>query len=854
MTNNSGINGNIRTMVRSALIPLAMVTPASTITSKKWLGGADNDFFIGSDGADKLDGGAGNDSLYGGNGSDIMIGGNGHDLLNGENHYIGLDIYFYKNNWSSDTLYGGSGNDTLSGNNGNDTLNGGLGIDRLLGGAGSDTAVFYRSAADYAFFVDEHGIIGITSAVSADSADGSISDAGDTLFGIQKVQFANDETFTIEPNGLNGEVFVGRGLPASATAVPGYSTANAPAVIGLPDGGFLILRSEPGPDGTADIVGIRFNAMGQQSGAIVTISSAIDKQQINQCAAVSPRGDYIVAWQSYDQVGVSSQWDIYGRRYAADGTALGDEFLVNSATTGTQEAPAIAASQFGEYAVAWQTYQSSNNRDVFGRTYYNIQSPLENRQQAFRVNDDVTYGVQSHVKVTPLVDGRFLYVWQSFGPSGYDIIAQYYSVSGYAPDAPFQVNTLTFHDAREPVLATLADGSVLVIWQSTNNDGMAVYARHLLVDNEELKYGKEFQVTLYSAGYGYANPSVTGLVDGGYVIAWQGMAQGDGMEIYGQIFRADDSAVGLPFRVNTHATGNQINPAVSALNDGGFVVAWEGPADQSYHAVSSTYFQRFDSDGFALGGLKLTGTFHNDNLNIAFNEQDSGVSVQGLEGNDTIAGGAGNDTLDGGEGIDTVSYDNVISTDGLVGVSAALILQGPQRTREAGVDVLSHFENIRGSQYADNLDGDMSFNWLSGAGGQDILYGEYGDDTLQGGGGQDYLSGGLGADVFVFDTLVGSGFNAVERADIIWDFSAGEGDKIDVSEIDADMTSPYTDQAFTYIGSADFSAAGQLRSEYFSATYGSGYFILSGDVDGDLVADIAIKLVGDRLFREWIIL
>jgi hypothetical protein len=66
--------------------------------------------------------------------------------------------------------------------------------------------------------------------------------------------------------------------------------------------------------------------------------------------------------------------------------------------------------------------------------------------------------------------------------------------------------------------------------------------------------------------------------------------------------------------------------------------------------------------------------------------------------------------------------------------------------------------------------------------------------------------------------------------DVVTDFNATQGDKIDLSAV----------AAFAYIGSASFSdVAGQLR---FSAG------ILSGDVNGDGVADFEIQLTGARSF------
>jgi Ca2+-binding RTX toxin-like protein len=93
------------------------------------------------------------------------------------------------------------------------------------------------------------------------------------------------------------------------------------------------------------------------------------------------------------------------------------------------------------------------------------------------------------------------------------------------------------------------------------------------------------------------------------------------------------------------------------------------------------------------------------------------------------------------------------------------------------------------------------------------------------------LTGGGGEDRFVFYTVSAS---SVSAPDTITDFVSG-GDKINLSDIDANSGTPNND-AFSYIGTGAFSGvAGQLRHE----TVGGATHIY-GDVNGDSVADLHI--------------
>jgi serralysin len=199
----------------------------------------------------------------------------------------------------------------------------------------------------------------------------------------------------------------------------------------------------------------------------------------------------------------------------------------------------------------------------------------------------------------------------------------------------------------------------------------------------------------------------------------------------------------------------------------------------------------------------------------------------GGAGDDTLFGFGGNDRLDGGDGIDTVSYAGVAT-----GVNVNLNFSS--QYTGAGSDTLFSIENLAGSAFADTLTGNAGANALSGGGGS---------DRLTGGLGRDILTGGAGKDMFDFNALNETPVGAGVR-DIITDFQL-RLDHIDLAGIDANATRA-GDQAFKFIGTQGFGGkAGELHYQTFDQTGSANDItVISGDINGDRIADFEIELAG----------
>lgn len=207
--------------------------------------------------------------------------------------------------------------------------------------------------------------------------------------------------------------------------------------------------------------------------------------------------------------------------------------------------------------------------------------------------------------------------------------------------------------------------------------------------------------------------------------------------------------------------------------------------------------------------------------------------------------------------ISGLDIQNPVGVAGEVHDIVAGLMGGGLNGTEADADpILSHLwaeghdvtgstggDSYSGTRHADTARGMGGADLLAGAGGNDRLLGGAGADTLDGGAGRDRLPGGAGADVltggagadrFVFTKA------ADLRGETLTDFTPAQGDKIDLSRVDADSTTKGM-QDFSFLGADAFTGtAGELR-----AVVTGGETRLLADLDGDGTADLRLILTGE---------
>ncbi len=829
------------------------------------IGGAGAEVLLGGEGADQLNGGAGDDTLSGGRGGDGLDGGAGNDLLSYADATQGIvanltsgvvdagarDLVrgierlagsaFADNLTGSalaDALEGGGGADTLSGAAGADTLRGGAGDDRLRGGPGADVFLFRAGdGADVIFdFVpgeDRLAFYGF-----ADAPTVSASTLGTTLL------FASGEQILLRgvlPEALDPAALAPRQESAPAEApVPPSQTLRANEDVVLSAGEQLRV-SDPLPLLLSDQWFLNTGLVLERFGPLPSLF--LDGRLLLQTSDGSS-----------PSVGVQGS--------LTDGPWWGESKVVIAAggrleVEAAGSAPAIGVQRVNALWNAGLLRVESALSDATGVAARDSELPVVNTGRIQVTADLLARGVHG-------IEG----LWNS----GSIVV----SGTGSAIAVDLYAN-----QTRDVLVNS---GSIIAVNAGSSEPSVALKLSNATLD--------------YTAGGMYVNMKIwnSGTVRGDYAI-----------RNYQQVFPQPLAGYDI---FNTGSITGRVALGIGndlLLNAGSLrgLVSLGGGNDR-YEGRDGLLQGSIDAGG---GNDALFGGRGNETLSGGIGSD----TLSGGAGADRLQGGAGHDVfhLRPGDGADLITdftpggtqdridiegYAAALEirqdgTDTLIVLSAtdSLRLQGvsaasleaqdlrflapalaaqpvvpdaplaplaPDAPAEPQVTALARIGTARGEVLPGTAQADILFglegndtlpaaagdDLLRGGEGNDSLQGGAGNDTLIGGAGRDLLSGGDGADAFVFDDADTGGSSAA-LCDLITDFSRASGDRIDLSGIDA--TRIYGDAAFVFIGEAAFSGQqGELRQQRYA-----GDTLLLGDLDGDMLADVWLRVSGVQVFE-----
>jgi len=261
--------------------------------------------------------------------------------------------------------------------------------------------------------------------------------------------------------------------------------------------------------------------------------------------------------------------------YAAQGT----EYAVIGSLPGDQIYPALSVNTSGGYLV-WQ--DNATDGDGFGISARRLDGTLSGINSTFRINANGV-GDQEQAKVSLLKNGGAVVVWQSGKKSFQHIYARFFNAANTFLTGDVSVNASNTVYQLNPAVAVLTNNVAVIVYASKNQASSSslqdVYFQRM--NTNGTKVGAEVLVNQFTS-FNQRTPAVAALANGKFVVAWvseQERSVGDtngtpaSVDIYGRIFNADGSASGNEFLVSSNFN-TCANPSVAGASDGSFAVAW----------------------------------------------------------------------------------------------------------------------------------------------------------------------------------------------------------------------------------------------------------------------------------------
>jgi hypothetical protein len=265
--------------------------------------------------------------------------------------------------------------------------------------------------------------------------------------------------------GVRGRRFDAQGNPVgNGFAVNTYTTGYQwnPRIAANPDGRFAIVWESIGEDGDGSGVFARiYDESGTALGPGFQVNVDTTGNQAWPDVALDGVGNVKMVYHS--QAADNSDYGIMFQRYNYSGSQAG-RFVVNTFTTGYQKYPSIAVKRSGAFVVVWMSANGEGNGSsgIRARIFDDLQIPLGND---FQVN---TYSTGTQGRPSVAIDdaGNFVVTWLSYGQDGSSngVFGQQFDAAGNKVGNEFRVNTYTTGFQAAPTVAASVDGDFVVAW------------------------------------------------------------------------------------------------------------------------------------------------------------------------------------------------------------------------------------------------------------------------------------------------------------------------------------------------------------------------------------------------------
>lgn len=277
---------------------------------------------------------------------------------------------------------------------------------------------------------------------------------------------------------------------------------SSPAIAGFSNGEFVITWFAGG------IYAQRFSV----NGTSLWTESRLDENTAAVSPSMSPvitalpNQEFVITWGGGPNI--LSRYDVYARRFASNGTKLGNEIKVNTnALLGLYQvdlSSVIANLANGGFVISW--ISGTPKANVYAQQFAGDGTKLGTE---FQVNNDNTVETVSRPSITSLASNDFVIAWMA--SDIHQCYAQQIAGNGTMLRAQFPVGS-SQNQVGYPNVGRLVNNDYVISWHTDTT----VYAQRFSSNSEII--GSNFQVNSVS-GYDVAG-QIAGLTNGDFVITW----------------------------------------------------------------------------------------------------------------------------------------------------------------------------------------------------------------------------------------------------------------------------------------------------------------------------------------------
>ncbi len=335
-----------------------------------------------------------------------------------------------------------------------------------------------------------------------------------------------------------------------------------------------------------------FNSEGMPINSNIKIDDGTNLSAYSYANFIANNDIVICWWERLDY-----NYSIYAQIFNNDGTPKNAKFKVNDAGDEFLYAhPVVEATGQNDFIIIWQD-KRNGNWDIYAQRYANDGTAIDNN---FLINDDATTEDQQFVSIISNAN-QFALTWQDKRDLrwNYDIYLQRFLLNGQKLDTSQKLNDDFGLDGQSsPDISGDFRGNAIIVWADTRYGKINIYAQRL--DSIGQLLGKNINLNSQQNNYDYKHPAISMNESGNFVVVWADNRYDSRYDIYAQRYDKNGIEIGTDIKINDDAISNRQKFPDVALDDiGNFVVVWSD--ERRENAYSDIYGQRISNNGELLG-------------------------------------------------------------------------------------------------------------------------------------------------------------------------------------------------------------------------------------------------------------